>query len=302
MIGLFGKTSAHGDFIKLNASAPVVSSFAQWLNEGVQLLGQANVGFPSTPVGFLYSDSSQREVLVGAFVRSQDKVGREFPLSIFAMLDARVAATIFPLVPSAYDAFLNEVVGILLGAQGLDVSALGQRMAILREPSQSDLSAAEATSTSELNAYTMGEFQQQFGALGQGHHYYAFHAVLSACESLRGSPPPTSGIITLECPIASATMSMAWLQLTKRALKWHVSPSFFWTSDESRRLLLSLGSPPPAVMKYIVGADPNAAKLWPLRTTSDAAILAAHKALDPNLRASIDTPQNSFSHVLSTIA
>lgn len=302
MIGLFGKTSAHGDFIKVNASSKVVHAFVSWLTEGVELLRQSQTELPLDPVGFLFAGGCDDNVLVGAFVRSQDKVGREFPLVIFTTVDALFAAQNSPIIPRIYDGFLNDAVGILMSAQGADVSSLKQWVQALREPGESELAQAQHTSISELGILSMGDFQRQLGNAEQGGHYYAFHALLSACRPLRGKAPPTTGVITLECPIVSAPMCSTWLQLAKSSLQWSSTPSFFWTSSLPQRLLLSLGSPGPAVLKYIAGADPNAAKLWPLQTTNAGAIDAARQALPSTVLRAIDRPDDSINHLLALIA
>ncbi len=302
MISIFGKTQAHGDFVKVNTGAPIVGALAQWLVDGVQLLRQSRLALPEAPVGFLFANSAHREVLVGAFVSSQDKVGRAFPLAIFTTVDPTLAANSFQLIPRIYDGFLNDAVNILTTSAGMTVDALAAQANLLRIPGHAELAQAQNECIFEFNMLTMAEFQMQFGGAEQGSHYYAFHALLKACQPLTRQPPPTTGVVTLECPLLSSTMCTGWLEMTRHLLQWSSPPSFFWTSSPPQRLLLSLGDPAPAVLKYIAGADSNAAKLWPLQTTSAAAIASAHQALPPDLLAAINNPNGNLNQLLAVIA
>lgn len=302
MISIFGKTQAHGDFVKVNAGAPIVGILSQWLVDGVQLLRQSRMALPDAPVGFMFANSTQRDILVGAFVNSQDKVGRQFPLAIFTSVDPSVATTNFQLIPRIYDGFLNDAVNILMSAARLDVNELAARANALRVPGQTELTQAQFQTTNEFNMLSMAEFQAQFNGIEQPSHNYAFHALLRACQPLYRQSPPTTGGVTLECPLLSSTMCAAWLDMTRSLLQWSTPPSFFWTSSPPQRLLLSLGNPTPSVLKYIAGADSNAAKLWPLQTTSTAAIASASQALPPALLSALNNPSGNMNQLLAVIA
>ncbi len=300
LIGFFGKTPRQGDFIRHNTGASIAAPFMSWLTKGAEILGQAKEGLPSSPVGFLYAAPSHAEVLVGAFISSSDSVGRAFPLAAFTTVDTKSIAQQYSAVPRAYDAFLDDAVSVLTSAAGHDQQSLAELTDRLVPPPVSDLLALHNACRSELDTWTMAAFQSELGDQA-GQHYYALHALLSACRPLRGKAPASSGIVTLECPIVSPTMCTGWLELAMSALQWPVPPSFFWTSGEPRHLLLSLGEPPAAVLNYIAGGDPNAAKKWPLQTKSATAIAGARDKLSPEMRQAIDTLGGSFAQVLSAV-
>ncbi len=301
MVGFFGKTPAQGDFIKHGTASVIAGHFMRWLTDGVEAAARSKVGLPESPVGFLYAHDTESEVLIGAFVPSRDSVGRNFPLAIFTSLDGALAAQHLVAIPRAYDEFLSTAVNILTMPQGHDCESLIQFIGGLVAPDPGTLQPMHVACGSELRSLTMAEFQRQLDPEGSGQHYYAFHALMSACKPLQGKGPVPSGAITLDCPVPSPAMCTAWLEIARELLQWRVPPPLFWTAVEPRHLFLSLGNPPAAVLTYLAGGDPNAAKKWPLQTSSASAITFARDKLTADFQTTIDTPQNTLARVLEAL-
>ncbi|MFL5410962.1 MAG: hypothetical protein ACJ79D_06260, partial [Myxococcales bacterium] len=54
-IGVLGKIRAQGDFLRINASDPAVLPFARFLEDGNELLHEANTELAPEPIGFVFA-------------------------------------------------------------------------------------------------------------------------------------------------------------------------------------------------------------------------------------------------------
>ena len=94
-IGVFGKLPAHGDFFRLNVAEPVAQALVAWLQEAIGPVYQARLAL-APAVRFLLRAPQAQAALVGVMVPSVDKVGRTFPLAVYAHVAPAAAPEAFP--------------------------------------------------------------------------------------------------------------------------------------------------------------------------------------------------------------
>ncbi len=115
---LYGKLPTKRDFIALGASREFLNAWEPWLQSGVSA-SQATLGeqwqkvFLRAPIWRFWLGADLCGVsTVGAFMPSLDKVGRYFPLTLFACADQ--GATIPPPEIDAQDAWFKTAEDLLI--------------------------------------------------------------------------------------------------------------------------------------------------------------------------------------------
>lgn len=303
VIGLYGKIPAQGDFVRVNASDPAALALIQWLADGVDVVQRAGAQLTSDTVFFLYRSQAARSVCVGAFAPSHDSVGRTFPMAVFALMDAAQLAGRFAEVPVAAVNFLAQAADLIARSPHLNASQLSDAVRMLQAPTPADFASATDTCRRTL-AGTLGADMQRrlFGDLSQGRQYYAFRTFAEACAQVRGREPQKPGV-TLQCPIASDVDLFAWLEATRRSLRWtEAPPGFFWTEGQAPQLLIALGPAPASVMLYLTGGGSSSAKLWPLWTDRADSIETAARAIPAAQRQALDDPHASLESLVASLA
>lgn len=301
-VGLFGKIPAQGDFVRINNSDPAAQGFDPWCQEALAALTRSGGSLPADPVYFLYRTNSASNVLVGAMVPSEDKVGRRFPLSIFALVDAGSLGPRFSGMPVAYSAFLEATTMLLADASTLSLAELGTRLAALPLPGPVEHQQADDICRRTLEGTSGRELLERlFIDLERGQQYYAFSTMVSACMQFRGQEPPRASIV-VDCPVAVDVDLFAWLELARRLLQWRTPPAFVWTESEIPRLLLSLGSPPPNVLSFLVNPNSESQRLWPLVTQRPEAIHAAMAGMPPHQRSILDDPGARLEALIAALS
>ncbi len=296
--GLYGKIPAQGDFIRTNVSDPTAQQFTRWLEEAQEVLYRTTAVLPELPVCFLYAATPARNALVGALVPSRDAVGRVFPLSIFAQVEATALAVRYALVPLAFVGFFGEAVRLLREASSMSAPDLTARVSRLPLPGSSDWEFAEGLLQTLLDRPSEGLLASVSD--GAGGAAYGFRTFLSACAAERSEPPERTRVV-LDCPVAGEGPAL-WLELASKTLAWRQAPpAFLWTEAAPPRLLLSLGAPPAALLSHLAKGDSRLSVVWPLRTSQPAAQQAAAQALSANQRAALASPDWSIGRLFSAL-
>jgi type VI secretion system protein ImpM len=298
-IGFFGKIPAHGDFVRGNVGDPLVQRFTRWLEEGVEACHRVRAQVPRAPVRFLFRAAGDPRALVGVLRGSQDRVGRHFPLAAFAALEGPLAAAAFPGAPLACAGFLSALAGVL-AADPATPAALADGLGAVRPP-RADDAAGAAEVIRAASARPAAELLALFGEAAAGRRHYAVNTLLAACGAVRGREPARAETV-LDCPAASDADAWAWLELARRALGWSAAPAFFLRAGEPGRLLLSLGSPPPAVLPSLAEPRKDGPRIWPLVTAVASAAEAARKALGPARAAALDRDDSTVGDLVTQLA
>jgi type VI secretion system ImpM family protein len=143
--GCFGKIRAHADFIRHNAEPFHAAGLEPWLDQGMQetvramKTGWDQVQRALTPQRFLYLDPRRDLAFAGILAPSYDKVGRRFPLLIFAPCDARIGAA--DTCVAALEFFGRAEELATLAERGLDASSFKAHVGSLRSGLDRDESA-----------------------------------------------------------------------------------------------------------------------------------------------------------------
>ena len=251
------------------------------------------------PTGFVVSNATQRNALVGLLAPSRDQVGRSFPLAVFAAVPAAELAGRFVLAPLAFRGFLGAAAALLEAAPTLNAAQLTERVRALPRPTDLDWRSAEDERRSWLeqgSSSWLTELTDKGGALGA---HYALRTFVTACKE-RAAEPPRAWIV-LSCPLGVDGPS-PWLELAGRLLRWKAQPPpFVWTLAEPPRLLLCLGASPGASLSYLARPEASASSLWPLQTTNAQAQHAARDGLSAEHRNALEEKRASMAQLLTSL-
>lgn len=300
-VGVFGKVPAAGDFVAVNCRGASARALDGWLRDGVENLVGRKKPLPRRPVRFLFRDPRGSAACIGVATPSRDKVGREFPICIFAYLDLPVATHRFASLPSAYGPFLDGAARVLASAGQLDARSLAAYADVLPVPDPTDLEEAQVWSH-ECLAATQGVnlLEALFGPVAGGVHYHAFSMFRAACTRLRGGDG-TRAPIVLGCPASDDVQLVFWLRAAHELLNWRrAPPSLIWGCQDSKdaRLMVVLGSPDAAVLHFLADETVTADRLWPMRTTSPEAVRAGRAALPAAISAALSHPTSTAEDIL----
>lgn len=302
-VGLFGKIPAQGDFVRVNTSDPAAQSFDPWCQEALAAIQRINVPLAADPIYFVYRAQATRNVLVGAMAPSEDRVGRQFPLTIFTVVDAPSIAPRFSGLPVAYSSFLEAASLLLEQSKTLELADLSARLSSLPLPDATEHARADEICRRTLDNMNGRELQERiFGDLARGQQYYAFNTMVLACAQCRGVEPPRANIV-IDCPVTVDVDLFVWLDLARRLLRWRSAPpAFVWTENETPRLLISLGPPPPPILSFVAKPGSDSQKLWPLLTQRPDAIQAAKTSMQSRQRTAIDDPRAVLENLLVALS
>lgn len=150
MFGYYGKMPAHGDFVRSRADVGFVSGWDRWLQasfaQSRESLGAAwQAAYESAPIWrfALAAGVCGDAPVLGVMMPSQDRVGRCFPLTLFARLSRSAGAAALdtePLMTGLEDAALETL------GDGVRQDRLRARLDTLRLP---DLPHAAGASGSD---------------------------------------------------------------------------------------------------------------------------------------------------------
>lgn len=281
-VSVFGKTVAHGDFVRLRANGDAGRELQRMLVEGVERLSSANLVLSDEPISFVVPDAAGTTVAVGVMRASQDAVGRRFPLAVFVELPFRFFDGRLALVPIAMAAFLGDVEELLERARVYDAATLERAAAALRLPDSAALQGARTLCRDALAREDARRFlERSFGDLSLGTHHYGIDTLLRATRP----EPRTSrvGDLVLECPVSIDVDLFGWLEIVDRRVRGAVPVAVAWT-ESPPRLLVSLGAPRATFLSYVARPGHDGQGLWPLFTRVDSAIRVAESRLSPGLR------------------
>ncbi len=293
-IGIYGKIPAQGDFVRVNASDALGQSLDQWLQQALEALQRTSADLQPEPAYFVFRPPTAAALTaVGVLVASRDRVGRQYPLAIYARVDSAAVAHRLSSVPLMFSLFLEDATGVLAGASRIDAAALTTQLRTLRYPFAAETTQSDALCRHTLDAAPTADIHRRlFGEAMEFRHYFAFKTFIEACDTARAFPSgPGRPAITLDCPLPSDVELFTWLELARRRLFGSaVVPSYIWREGPSPRLLLALGALPPAVFRYLARPTDTAPQLWPLTTTRADAIEQSAQALAEPYRRALDTP------------
>lgn len=290
MIGLFGKLRSAGDFVGQRA-LPEASAVHRWLQLGHEMsCGQV----VDEPVYFVARLSGARETYCGAFIASEDQVGRRFPLLTFLPVGAALSAIPCGYLPAITQPFLDAAVAIMTRGKDAPYADLERALEQVPRPDVTLLpKVVERCGQASREERVSTFVERAFGEEGGRQLAYALHAVALACEPLRGAVPPVASI-SLDCPVAIDLDLFFWANLIHRSLAWEgEGPGLFWT-EQTPRLIVELGPAPPTTLSHLT-SDRTSRSFWPLKTVREDALRRAHRSLPARVRRAIAEDESLFA-------
>ena len=238
-------------------------------------------------VRFVFSAAQCDSVAIGVLVKSQDQVGRSFPLAIYTALAlgpcrARV---------SGDPARVRRVPRASRGDPGRCArrsrsKRCATRVGALVPPSDDTLAtrgAALRGCAGRVARAPSCSRARSPPAPPDSHHYGLF-TFRTATDAARSGAEQRGAPTVLACPLAIDVDLLAWLELARRCLGWNdACPSFAWVESAHARLLLSLGYASDQLLHFVADARHSSSRLWPLTTERVEAIARARDALGADL-------------------
>lgn len=305
-IGVFGKLPTAGDFVAHNAGSPVGRAYQEWIVGEVENLAAKRKHLPAVPVKFLIRDPAGSSACIGVFAPSRDRVGREFPLAVFATVDLPVAIHRFPSLPIAYAGYLDTIARLVTDApsQNLDLTGVILRADTAVLPDPVALEEARTWTHQALDA-TPGAtmLEALFGPIAEGVQFHGMHMFTTACAHVRGGDPGRASIV-LDCPCTDDVQLVFWLRLAYELLEFRrAPPSIIWTGPggPASRLLVPLGAPSGGLMHFVADPTATAERLWPMRTTNLGAVEAGRRGLSPARLRALGQPPATASELLTAL-
>jgi type VI secretion system protein ImpM len=293
---LFGKLPTVLDYVRINHDSPAAIALDEWLSRSLQDLTVAGQTFSSTRFRFLFAPQGSEHALIGVLGPSKDRAGRKFPLSVFARLPVRAIARTFASAPRASAAFFAAADGLLDAAATLSRDEAAEQLAQLSTPSARGFSEESDALRSQLAERSFAAFSESLFASQPATAEAALSRAVSTLVQVRMAPGERVNV--LDCPVNDEQDVLAWLSLTQSVLSWSSEvPSLFWTTrSEPGRLLITLGSPPPALPLWLADKKKKSERLIALSGSlpNSAALSgspAAGSAGDAGEAAQVSVPQ-----------
>ena len=309
-VGLFGKTPAARDFVRVNIGTPVVRALDDWLRESVMTLPSIRAHLSPEPLRFIFRAPNNQGHLIGVMKGSQDGVGREFPLAIFHHLDGRAHAGDWAGLPRGYGHFFNKAAELLEFFDRVDLNYVSDHLDRLPVPTQQDVLASLQATWQTLMQISADELLDRLFSRPTGNpegdrwtddHIYGIGMLLNGCYRAAGRPPRGGQAITLDCPVTSDAELVFWLELARRILRWDSPPSLIW-SQWQYRMLLILGSPGPKLLGVLGTPGTFDDQIWGLIADDEEVCARGGRLLTPQQRAAIDHPGQSGASLVDSIA
>jgi type VI secretion system protein ImpM len=298
-VGLFGKTPAERDFVRVNAGAFLRAGLDRWFQEGVEQLRSERSQLPAEPAHFLFVPAAGAAPFAGAFVPGQDAVGRIFPVIVFAALDPQPQADI-PLIPLRLGSFYMASARLATAAHALTTEQLTSEIHTLASdpwppatPGGVDAGLLRSSS-SDLRVAVGGSPEAAA---------YALSTLIAACSQTKARPPESPArVLVLDCPAPTAELRTFWLELVRRHLNAKAQvPSFLWT-EASGRLLVGLGVASSLMLAYLADPDHKSSRRWPLCTSNQNARVGAAEKLSSAQRQVLAAEDASLTDIVATFS
>jgi type VI secretion system protein ImpM len=296
--GFYGKIPAEADFVRSRSGSPVAESLASWLEDSLEVGGARADG---SAARFVLRFAGEEAVFLGALAQSVDKVGRAFPLAVFAAASGSGLGSAFPLLPRAARAFLDGAEELLRKARSLSLAGFTEGARSLSPPSPGELAGARAWASGPASAWKAGDLLARASGGDPARAPCAWHAFRTACASARGREP-LRGAVALDCPVGNEADVYAWLELARRALGWRSAPSFLWREGATRRLVLAFGPPPAAVIGHLLGPGIDHPRIWRVGNAEPGDVASARKALGTRILGTHAQPGLTVGDLVSALS
>lgn len=308
---LFGKVPDEGDFVRHNATGPVIRALDTWIRQGLYL-AKSQGGLPQdgSPVQvpttrFYFDPGSSEGALLGALHPSRDRVGRSFPFLAAAEVEAENVDAV-TLLPITYRGLLDRT------TQMVREAATGKASMddLLQTSQQRGWSASRDASTQydqflrRTTLYAL--LERLWGYADDSRTYLLFKNLLDIVLPLR-SGVPTRFSLVLRFPLSEVTEEQAfeatfWMQLTLQLTRQTTQPSFFWMdAGDERALLFTLRPPPDDVLIHLTDPRADTEHVCKLEQMGTMSAVQAALAIPSEYGTLIESDSVTLSDVLQQV-
>jgi len=232
-VGCWGRLPIQADFVRHNALAPELEGIERWFQEGMEISRQANRGWEeefwqAQPLRFLWTPKGSDRLIVGSWVASSDKGGRQFPFTIFSIPEGLALGSECALAPVLFYDFLKSAQEIALnGWNGADLLLFQTRVNGI--PFQPDLASARKKYAQYLSTKTN---QQLWTSLfGSFDHPKKYALILNLVDRLQPVRKGESVPTVLRLPLVPAVIPGFWIDLALKVGQRSSLPTIIsWTA------------------------------------------------------------------------
>lgn len=228
----FGKVPAWPEFMRCGARDDAAGELESWLGKAAEFgathRSEAWKGMgEQPPLRFVLRSIHGEAVLTGVVVPSTDSVGRQFPLTLAAVVPVRDAGAWAHAAPLAFSGFLDRASRAL--PRALTVSSpkeLEELLADLQPPDLEDLQRHAQEYEDWASRETLGALLERLiGPASEA----TLHTILEATSPFRGhEAPPTALSVRLPLSDPEDLTLCFWLHVIRRACGWKDTvPGYF---------------------------------------------------------------------------
>lgn len=285
-IGVFGKIPSYPEFISVAARSKTGRSFERWAQMANDQVARVGGDLPMGPIGFVFRDEEAASLLVGVLVRSRDKVGRNFPLSVFCEFGTSDRTSVSHLVES-FRPTLTQLSMLALTAVETDRDSLKDAVGRMDRPGASVIKAGIEASEEALRTVRLQQVMERVCSTKNA-SAYAINVLTRACEQSRrdGAARPTA----IDVAVTSDVELAFWLASVESQLpRKHGPLSAFWNVSEQRALVIP-GVPDSKVLVSLESRHAQNPRLWRTETSSESSLESAWDKLDDDVRDKLEKP------------
>jgi type VI secretion system protein ImpM len=276
--GLLGKIPAFGDFVRHNASDPVVEAVDSWFQEGLVLAtevlgpGWQSAFDDAAPAVYVFEPAGTGRFVAGAWVPGKDLSGRRYPFTVFVSggrPDVRGSRA--PL-PAACGGFLDEALRLAVELRSRsDPKPPGEsasRLSSLLD--EQSIARASAEYEGFLRDTTVGEFWKSILGSFENPARPSIAAGIEAAVPRGKTARPGPGLkLPLPCspPAEQARFASAWVDIVLRLQGGGAPPPLLYWSAVHRPpvpLFLFPARPHPRHFLPLVHPDEAGDHVWDL--------------------------------------
>jgi type VI secretion system protein ImpM len=266
-VGAFGKTPRAADFLYYGPVDADTHAFRGWLEEGVSWAATRDPELwrqPQTEMqvfGFVFR-APGGNLLVGALRPSSDSVGRNFPISAYAVVPGVGLGNQPHVLPLWLGDLLQHAAEAVLADDvqdavvRLDATLSGGTLLPLTRLQEDARGYAEWVSATELTV----AFDALFGVDSRANSIQAVHTIYQAILPFHGKERPKTPL-SVRVPLGAAGAGAAafWIDVVRHAAGWRETvPTFFWSAREGGgEAIVQLGDVPASSLSALWHADPD---------------------------------------------
>jgi type VI secretion system protein ImpM len=311
VVSCFGKLTATGDFIRLNAATPENQAFDQWFAGGINFAKESlgdHFGEYYTPsVGlFIYrgdcaGGNEPDRGLIGVWAASGDSAGRRYPMTVMTAYDYEQMLAVGPALPIAVWPFLTSAYDLVTNGRHLAADDFVTRVAQIQPMALDNPESA----ASAYHGWIEHQSMSAFWLSAYGSTDWRYHVMMNFQASLNnfvGDERPQTNL-ALRFPLGSgdAYAAAVWMDMATRLGKWERTVSnAFWSPQ--RDLTLHVGPPHVATFRELIASSEGGAEhVMDLLQPPSLDQTAARERLVPRLREAVDNLDQSIASFLRSL-